>query len=67
MSLQRRHTRLLDASLAHLPRFKRADWQPYEPAAGTVAPSFTLEQHIAEGKRDAKRWAFLQSEWENVT
>ena len=61
----RRATRLLDASLAHLPRFKRADWQPYDPGAGTVAPSYTLEQHIAEGKRDAKRWAILNAEWEN--
>ena len=63
MSRQRRATRLLDASLAHLPRFKPSDWKPYDPTAGTVAGSFTLDEFIAEGKADPVRWAFLDAEW----
>lgn len=40
-------------------------WQDYDPTAGTVAGSFTLDQQVATARAEMgeQRWAQLQAEW----
>lgn len=60
--------RLLEGAMADLPRFKPSDWNPYDPTAGTVRHSYTLDREIAEARREIgeARWAELQQEWRNA-
>ena len=66
MSGTAQRARLLDASLAHLPRFKPGDWRADELTAGTYAGDNSLDSQIARARREMgeDRWNSLQSEWE---
>ena len=65
MTRTAQEARLLEGAMADLPRFKRADWNPYDPSAGTVAGTFTLDAQIAEARQEMgpDRWNELQQEW----
>lgn len=43
----------------------KAAWQAFDPAAGTVAGSFTLDRKIDQARKEMgeARWAQLQAEW----
>ena len=54
-----------DASVKAHPTFKRSDWRPYDPSAGTEQHNYTLDAQIAEFRREvsAERRAELNREW----
>ena len=45
--------------------FKRSDWRPYDPSAGTEQHNYTMDAQIVEFRREVgeARWQELQNEW----
>lgn len=45
----------------------KAAWQSFDPTAGTVAGSYTLDRQIEQARAEMgpEKWARLNKEWRN--